>query len=926
MRSLIVSTSDIGGGAAIAGYRLHEGLRRMGRESGMLVREKLSSDEAVVVWGERSDAEAARWDALTNDLRLRARTALSTTYFSLPWPGEDVAGHAMVKAAEVIHLHWVGHFVSPEGLRALLQTGKPVIWTLHDERAFTGGCHYAAGCEGFLQGCEACPQLREGWRAIPERALALSQACLSGVPKPVIVAPSRWLAEEARRSALFSECRVECIPYGLDLEVFKASDRRKTRAFFGLPEEALVILIGAQSLAEPRKGFDLVRRAIDMVLADEAMAGAVKAGRVVFAAYGQSGETLRETRLPLVLLGEQATAEEMARVLSASDLFVCPSREDNLPNTVMEAMACGVPVLGANVGGIPDMIEDWRNGRLVAPNDGEALGVALLEMIREPAIWAGWGVEARRKCEAEYGLERQAAAYAELYEEVLVAAGSRGGVDEVGVVIEEARVALRKACEEGRVLLDEEAAERERVKEILGRQEVKLSAKDELKAVEERLKKIRRNPLWFLFGVNRAVKRRRDVLKGEVAAKKAKKAEGKVKAKEETVAKAEVVEKPRAEVLSEGVGVMGATLIVTAAEINERHGTGVLLERLFGDGAGMIHVRSMNLYGGKTLGALQICLPPGEVGGVDLAGLLKGSEVTRLLSVPYCGGDVENTLALQALTGAPLVVWLMDHHLGDGPHQIPRALMKRLLDGAQLRLGISPEFCELYEKEFGHAVHFVPPMVNAALGQRTLLHLPPEAFLPATGVLLGNIWSQRWLKKLAATVEGAKIPLTAFGHKSPEWVKHGALESSVQFRGFLPEEELVAALRGHPYAVVPTGTMDEEDDLPEIARYSLPSRTLYLSAVGNLPIVVTGHAESGVAKFVKRHDLGVVVPYEGKALRQAVQWICRPEQQLRFRRRAAAMAPAFACDDGVEWLWKSLELGRPCDERWSEAVLSASNE
>lgn len=925
MRSLIVSTSDIGGGAAIAGYRLHEGLRRLGRESGMLVREKLSADEAVVVWGERSDAEAVWWDALTNDLRLRARTALSTTYFSLPWPGEDVAGHVKVKEAEVIHLHWVGHFVSPEGLRALLQTGRPVIWTLHDERAFTGGCHYAAGCEGFLTGCEACPQLRAEWRAIPERALALSKACSMGVPKPVIVAPSRWLAEEARRSALFAECRVECIPYGLDLEVFKASDKKAARAFFGLPEEALVILIGAQSLAEPRKGFDLVRRAIERVMEDEAMAGAVKAGQVVFAAYGQSGETLRETGLPLVLLGEQATAEAMARVLSASDLFVCPSREDNLPNTVMEAMACGVPVLGANVGGIPDMIVDGRNGRLVAPNDGEALGEALMALIREPGTWKGWGAEARRKCEAEYGLERQARAYAALYDE-LVAGGIQGAFGEEWASIEETQVALRKACEEGRAKLDEESAERERVKEILGRQEVKLSAKDELKAVEERLRKIRRNPLWFLFGVNRAVKRRRDVLKGEVVAMKAKKAEGKVNAKEEPVAKAEVVEKPRAEVRSEGVGVRGATLIVTAAEINERHGTGVLLERLFGDGAGMIHVRSMNLYGGKTLGALQICLPPGEVAGVDLAGLLKGSEVTRLLSVPYCGGDVENTLALQALTGAPMVVWLMDHHLGDGLHQIPRALMKRLLEGAQLRLGISPEFCELYEREFGFPVHFVPPMVNEALGQRTLLHLPPSAFLPATGVLLGNIWSQRWLKKLAVTVEAAKIPLTAFGHKSPEWVKHGALETSVQFRGFLPEVELVAALRGHAYAVVPTGTMDAEDDLPDIARYSLPSRTLYLSAVGNLPIIVTGDAEAGVAKFVKRHDLGVVVPYEGKALRQAVQWICRPEQQLRFRRRAAAMAPAFACDDGVEWLWKSLEIGRPCDERWSEAVLSASNE
>lgn len=920
MRHLIVSNSDVGGGAAIASYRLHEGLRRIGSESRMLVREKLSTDEDVIAWGvERTESD--HWlDDLTHDLRLKARTPLSTTYFSLPWPGEDVCRHPLVVDAAVINLHWVGHFVSPEGLRGLLQTGKPVILTLHDERAFTGGCHYSAGCEQFVRDCSACPQLSQPFHDIPRHALALSLACLQGVPNPIIVAPSRWLAAEASRSALFSNCRVECIPYGLDLEVFKASDKRSARAFLGLPEEALVILFGAQSLAEPRKGFDLVRLAIELALADAETARAVQEGRVVFAAYGQSGERLRETRLPLVLLGEQTSEAEMARVLSASNLYICPSREDNLPNTVMEAMACGVPVLGSNVGGIPDMVDHERNGFLVPPNDAEALGQALLELIRQPQRWSAWGDEARKKCEERYDIKQQAQAYVAMDEELLAA---QQPTQEVATkhVIAQVSERLHSACLSAERLVLAESQEREAEARIALQAAPPISLKEVLRGVETELAGARGNPLRFLLPSYRKLKQQRDQLRLEIAADKKKKAAPKVKQE----ARSENAPKPTASLTSEGRSITDGTLIITAAEINDRHGTGVLLARLFGQDAGMIHVRSMNLYGGETLGALQICLPPGAAGTVDIAGLLKESTVSRILSVPYDGSDVENTLALQSLTGAPLVVWLMDHNLGEGPHQIPRPMMQQLLERAQLRLGISPEFCGLYEKEFGFPIHFAPPVVNAELGQRTLLHLPPEAFQPATGVLLGNIWSQRWLTKLAETVAAAKIPLTAFGHKSPQWVKHQALEASVQFRGFLPEPELVAELRRHPFAVVPTGTMDADDDLPEIARYSLPSRTLFLSAVGNLPIIVTGNAESGVAKFVQRHDLGMVVPYEGKALRQMAEWICRPEQQLRFRRRAAVMAPAFACDDATDWLWRSLELGRPCDDRWSETTLSASN-
>lgn len=367
------------------------------------------------------------------------------------------------------------------------------------------------------------------------------------------------------------------------------------------------------------------------------------------------------------------------------------------------------------------------------------------------------------------------------------------------------------------------------------------------------------------------------------------------KAVDEFKAKPKPVPAP---VTSTGSPVRNATCIITAAEINDRHGTGVLLERIFRQTPDYVHLRSMNLYGGQTGGGQRLFCPDGRPD-------LMGSSVSRILAVPYSRSDAENALHVSQSTGAPMIVWLMDHHLGDGEHQIPPPLMQQLLDRAGLRLGISPEFCTLYEQLFGHRVHFAPPVVEANLAQVT-----PLTSTRSDGALLGNLWSQKWLEMLARTLD---LPVTSYGHNSPQWVKHEALAAHVTMRGFLPEEELVRALRQHPYAIVPTGTLDSEDDLPDIARYSLPSRTLYLSAVANLPIIVLGHENTGVARFVTRQGLGLVAPYAG--LRDAANTILA--NPMPFREKAARLAPVWACDDMQEWLWKSLELGRPADERWA---------
>lgn len=357
-----------------------------------------------------------------------------------------------------------------------------------------------------------------------------------------------------------------------------------------------------------------------------------------------------------------------------------------------------------------------------------------------------------------------------------------------------------------------------------------------------------------------------------------------------------------------GEPVKNAVCIVSAAEINERHGTGVLLKRLFMHASELIHVRSMNLYGGETWGRQRILCP-------EAPPQLSGSTVRQILSVPYTESDVQNALSICEETGAPMCVWLMDHNLGAREDQIRPASMAKLLERAGIRLGISPEFCTLYEQIFGCKVHFVPPVVQTEAIQRQ-----PVVASESTGAMLGNLWSQSWLKMLAEVLDAAAIQLTSYGHNSPDWVKHDSLQQHVVIRGFLPEAQLIRDLRRHPYAIVPTGTLDERDDLPDVARFSLPSRTLFLSAVGNLPLIVLGHPDTGVARFVVRHGLGVVVPYEPEALNRAVTWITQPEQQANFRKTAALQSSLFASDNLGQWIWDSLALGRPADPRWEKSA------
>jgi len=421
MNVLILGTNDVRGGASIAAWRLHQGLKSIGVSSRMLVKHKYSSDDSVMELG--GDSVPGGYGSIASYVNETARAGKENTLFSIPLEAADVIEHPWVQQADFINVHWTTGFLDPLTLHRLSCLGKPVVWTMHDMRLFTGGCHYDGECGGFTSGCESCPQLTPALHRLPPLALKLSAAAARHRP-PTIVTPSRWLARESKRSLALGQCRTEVIPYGIDLETFRPADKAEARRKLGLPDEALVLTFGALHMQEHRKGFDLMFAALKSVWSqlDEGQRSTLK-----LTAYGEASEGLAAaTGLPITSTGVADSPEKLVTLLSASDAILCPSRQDNLPNVVIEALACGTPVIGYNIGGMPDMVHSGTNGLLVEPLDSEPLALALMKVIGQPEVLQAWSIQARSGCEQDYPLHLQAERYRALFQELLHASAGYG--------------------------------------------------------------------------------------------------------------------------------------------------------------------------------------------------------------------------------------------------------------------------------------------------------------------------------------------------------------------------------------------------------------------------------------------------------------------------------------------------------------------
>lgn len=368
MKILHVGYSDLAGGGNIAAYRIHRALVDEGHRSKMIVARKLSTDKSVLTKGLfRFD----RWRKIifrVEKILQRVRFGIEASKLSHDTFGINLAKVAKQFNADIVNLHWTHNsFVA---LKSICQVKVPVVWTFHDMLMFTGGCHYTDGCRNFERRCGCCPLLSVKANAndVSRRNMILKERFLERKPD-AIVAPSLWMKDEVKASSLFGKRRVECIPYCLADHWFDALDRDAIRREIGIPDGTLAILFASNSgAADKRKGFDLLDEALKVM---RSRWPEMKLVVLVVGGEKQDSNTAESIQngIPHFQLGKLAAEADMRKVYACADVFVAPSREDNLPLVAIESLASGTPVVAFRIGGFPDLVSDSTLGYLAKPFD-----------------------------------------------------------------------------------------------------------------------------------------------------------------------------------------------------------------------------------------------------------------------------------------------------------------------------------------------------------------------------------------------------------------------------------------------------------------------------------------------------------------------------------------------------------------------------
>lgn len=422
MKVLIVNTYDKGG-AANACLRLHEGLLQEAIHSKVLLKLKEKSLPKTNQFQQNQSSKSKlqiikekgllflRVMGILNKPKqsqeqqfLRHREP-GLELFSFPNSNFDITSSPLYQEADIINLHWVANFLDYESFFS--KNTKPVVWTLHDMNPFTGGEHYQETFLGMdASGNPNKRRISESEKRIFKKNLSVKVKAIQSTPNISVVAPSEWLCMEAQNSKVFNSKPVYCIPYGINSEIFKPRDKNFSRAILNIPKDKKVILFVADSITNHRKGYAYLNQALNFLQDDD----------VVLCAVG-SKKTALESAKNIIELGAIYDERLMSMVYSAADVFVIPSLMDNLPNTVLESLMCGTPVIGFPVGGITDMVQDGDNGLLTKTITSTALLDSIQMFLESMDTFNRERI--RENALKKYDLKVQADAYIKLFNTIL---------------------------------------------------------------------------------------------------------------------------------------------------------------------------------------------------------------------------------------------------------------------------------------------------------------------------------------------------------------------------------------------------------------------------------------------------------------------------------------------------------------------------
>lgn len=420
MKVLIVNTSEKTGGAAVAASRLMEALNNYGVKAKMLVTEK-ETDHLTVIG--LPQTPWLRWHFLWERLVIWFHCHASRKHLfeiDIANTGTDITKMHEFWEADVIHLHWINQgMLSLKVLRKILLSGKPVVWTMHDMWPATAICHYTRGCDHYQTECCHC-HLLPGNGSDKDLASSIwkEKKDVLGSREVAFVACSQWLRNEAAKSALIQKQHIIDIPNAIDTHTFQPIDKKKAREEEGLPTDKRLILFVSQRVTDERKGMRYFVEAVNK-LADTYPAMKGTTGVAILGGHAEEIESM--LKLPVYPLGYVNNEQRIVHIYNTADVFVLPSLEDNLPNTLMEAMACGVPCVGFNVGGIPEMIDHQQNGFVAKERDADELAKGI-HWVLEEGNYEQLQQQCLHKVKTCYSQQHVAHRYIELYEQLLAKA------------------------------------------------------------------------------------------------------------------------------------------------------------------------------------------------------------------------------------------------------------------------------------------------------------------------------------------------------------------------------------------------------------------------------------------------------------------------------------------------------------------------
>ncbi len=382
MKIVHINKTDAGGGAAVAALRIHRALLRAGVDSHFVVQEQKRNEINEHSLGQ------SFWKRTKNFIRfvyerltiLPHEKEASLRYnFSLANSGQDISKNPVVQEADVIHLHWINQgFLSLDNLQELFALGKPVVWTLHDMWPFTGGCHYAGSCLEFNERCGYCPFLRTPAKNDISTKVFLRKKEVYQTANLNVVSCSHWLCTLMKSSTLFRNVPSYTIPNPIDTKFYTMLNKEQCRKDLGLPTDKKLILFGAAKISDVRKGFRYLNEALQ-ILKDNFPELSKEIELVVFGKINK--KTQKRFAFNTHTLKFISDPRMLVKLYNAADAFILPSLQDNLPNTVVESMCCGTPIVGFRIGGVPEMIEHMKTGYLAEVKNSLSLANGIYNML-----------------------------------------------------------------------------------------------------------------------------------------------------------------------------------------------------------------------------------------------------------------------------------------------------------------------------------------------------------------------------------------------------------------------------------------------------------------------------------------------------------------------------------------------------------------